>query len=228
MGLGLREGIYWRRWCTFPHTTGWKTWGDDGIHQNTYHIYIYLSYIYIYIYHICIFIIYIYIYIHIIYLFSEVNLHEGACCDFFSPPDWNTSEVIFPWFPTPLQQNKPGSEHHSKGLPPACIFHSSKKLTTNIIDVSLQHQTQQMGVSKNRGIPKWMVKIMVPNPINDLVFFERPSFMAGLVGPKLGTCQGAGLASNVPTRKAIGEKDFGFLFPEAFSNFSVLWDVSSS
>lgn len=38
------------------------------------------------------------------------------------------TQVIFPCFPTPLQQNKPGSEHHSKGPPPACIFHSKHRM----------------------------------------------------------------------------------------------------
>ena len=38
------------------------------------------------------------------------------------------------------------------------IYH----ITTDIIPLDIM----DMGVSKNTGTPKWMVKIMVPNPIS--------------------------------------------------------------
>ena len=36
----------------------------------------------------------------------------------------------------------------------------------NALFIEMSQKKVNMGVSKNRGIPKWMVKIMVPNPMN--------------------------------------------------------------
>ena len=70
-----------------------------------------------------------------------------------------------------------------------------------------------MGVSKNRGTPKWMVKIMVPNPIkmDDLgvpLFLETPISWSFCHVCCLFTCRKCldCLEVNLGIREVVGQK----------------------
>lgn len=149
----------------------------------------------------CVCSVYIYIYI---YLLSEVKLHEGTCWDSFSSPAWNTSHLS-------MLPNTTSAEQTRKWAP-------QQRATTGLhLPFKTSHDVWMQQTQQTQRISNW--SNILDQPTDPTTWFLH-LFMAGLVGPKVGTCQGAGLASKIPTA-ARQEIRLGPFFQRHFGQISV-------